>query len=274
MGRANLAQTTAAQALVLLGFSTVAVVGLLWAYKSSKADSAERREFLEKHPISDDESLTETLGMTWKNPDRPPKTSDVQKVLGRASRDGANRACIVYFGEADVPECAQTHFEPVIVTPTSAMGKRLLWLVPAGALIVLWLLDYLDLWPRGIPSIRRFMGSFLLILTAGFITLVIWFWRATVRPTYLRMAPGIMQALEYRHGRSKPIARSYPMEQGTLVVVTRERNWLTLALAREQMTDIFRLHSLRDLKTVGVRLWQALLSTAPTPPLSDEELVG
>ena len=147
-------------------------------------------------------------------------------------------------------------------------------LVYYGTLVALLLLEYLHLLPAWIPGLRRFAGGLAYFLIAGFIALAVWVWRGMIRPTYVRMAPGIIQVLEYRYSKSRPTIRSYPMQPGTLVVLTRIRKHLILTLARGESKDMLLFSRMQQPGRKIERAWQALLSTAPTPPLDAEQLVG
>ena len=138
----------------------------------------------------------------------------------------------------------------------------------------LLLLDQLRLLPTWIPGIRPFLGVFTYFLIAGAIALAVWVWRGMIRPTYIRMAPGVIQILEYRYSRSQPTIRSYPMQPGTLAVFTRIRKHPILTLAREENKDMLLFSRMQQPAQRIERTWQALLSTAPTPPLTDDALVG
>jgi hypothetical protein len=112
-------------------------------------------------------------------------------------------------------------------------------------------------------------------ISAGFL----WVWRTAIRPTYIRMAPGVIQVLEYHHRRDKPTIRSYTLDQGTLAVVrgpstSRKPGLITVTLLRGEQKDRLELWRMRKRDAIIERTWQALLSTAPTPPLSDEDLLG
>ncbi len=104
-----------------------------------------------------------------------------------------------------------------------------------------------------------------------------WLWRTTVRPTYVRLAPGVVQVLEYRLRSSKPTIRSYPMLPGTLVIVRQDvkaRRPTSVQFVRGEQSDVLPVSQMKDPDDAMQHIWYALLSTAPTPPLSDEELVG
>jgi hypothetical protein len=95
-----------------------------------------------------------------------------------------------------------------------------------------------------------------------------------IRPTYYRLAPGVIQVLVYSLSSRRPMIRSYPMEAGTLAVFTRIRKHLILTLARGENTDMLSFSHMDRPQERIEQAWKALLSTAPTPPLSDEALVG
>jgi hypothetical protein len=203
-----------------------------------------------------------------------PRLEDVRSVLDRPDAwDQANPADLVCFGEAKVPGVGELSFEPYIVTPTESFWRQLHWVVIAMALLVLYALDGMSVLPSWIPSPRVLTGGFAYFLAAGAFVAGLWVWRALIRPSYIRMAPGIIQVLKYRAG-GKPTIHAFPMTAGTLAVVTRIRKRFILTLSRGGVEWTLDISRLREPQQWIERTWQALLSTAPTPPLSDEELVG
>jgi hypothetical protein len=118
------------------------------------------------------------------------------------------------------------------------------------------------------------MGMFTYFLVAGAIALGVWIWRGMIKPTYYRLAPGVIQVLVYSLSSRRPMIRSYPMEAGTLAVFTRIRKHLILALARGENTDMLSFSRMDRPQERIEQAWSALLSTAPTPPLSNDSLVG
>ncbi len=261
---------------VILGalFAILIAVLSLISWRANTKLRARRRAFLEEHPDADRDPRCTALSTAWKVPDRLPKLDDVRAALKEIGNEPPPRARIVCFGQAEVPEIGELHFEPEIITPTGAVWRQLIWLVIACVLIALLLLEYLHVLPPWVPGLRRFFSGLAYFLVAGFIALAVWVWKGMIRPTYIRMAPGVIQVLEYRYSKSKPTIRSYPMQPGTLAVVTRIRKHLVLTLARGKNRDmlLFSRMARPELKTE--RAWQAMLSTAPTPPLSAEQLVG
>lgn len=215
------------------------------------------------------------LATQWQRGAKEVPDEGVKAVLAGAAAENPPRARIVCLGKIDVPEISDAFFEPEIVPPTRYFGYQLIFVPIALAVIAFWLLQV-----TGVIPIRRISpGSFGYVLFMGVGVGIAWFWRAVLRPTYIRMAPGIIQVLEYRYRAAKPIVRSYPMDAETLVVLrgktTAKRKWgFKLTLLRGEQRDLIEIWRMRGRDAVAERTWQALLSTAPTPPLSDEELVG
>lgn len=265
---------TALWASLLVTFGLVALVVSVVSRRMTRAQQVARQMFLERRPEVRDDPTAATLAKAWKVPDRVPKVGDVQAALREVRAESANdRARIICYGEPEVPEVGALRFEPEIITPTGAVWRELFWIVIAGVLLGLFVLDYVRLLPAWFPSMRNFIGL-AYFLVAGAVALGLWVWKGLIRPTYVRMAPGIIQVLEFRSSRSKPTIRSYPIEPGTLVVLTRIRKRLTLVLARGDQKTSLQLSRMQNPERRIERTWQALLSTAPTPPLSDEDLLG
>jgi hypothetical protein len=84
----------------------------------------------------------------------------------------------------------------------------------------------------------------------------------------------MIQILEFRPSSRRPAIRSYPMTVGTLVVLAENVHALTLTMSRAEQADTIPIDKGERFDATMERLWAALLSTAPTPPLSDEGLVG
>ena len=199
---------------VCAGASVVVAASFWWI---NRCYQAQRRAFLRQHPSGEADPLAGALATAWKDADRVPKLADVRAVLtGVVAEQETNRACLVCYGEAGVPDVGELHFEPEIITPTGAVRRQLIWLAIAGALIAWCLFDYINLLPSWLPGARPLMGGLMYFFVAGAIALSVWIWRGMIRPTYVRLAPGVIQVLVYPLSNRQPIIRSYPMEPGTL----------------------------------------------------------
>jgi hypothetical protein len=93
--------------------------------------------------------------------------------------------------------------------------------------------------------------------------------------TYYRLAPGVVQVVRFGLFRRKPAIVSFPMGAGTLVVVSAlGKTELRIAFKRGEQERRINIVKMRNLDKVAEQFWWALLSTAPTPPMSEDELVG
>ncbi len=253
----------------------VAVVLVIAYCRADRSHAIERSSFLAKRPNWRDDPLATPLAGIWKEPDRVPKSADVRAAVGDlAALDGDERPMIVCFGEADVPDVGDYHFEPEIITPTESIWREMVWPMVAGVFVVFCAVSYLGWLPSWIPRAGAFIGGMAWFLAAGVFVLATWAWKAMLRPTYYRMAPGVIQVLVYGPFRTKPAVRCYPAAAGTLAVFTRIRKKLVLNLSRGDHEDVLYVSRMRDRTRVLQRAWQALLSTAPTPPMSDDALLG
>jgi hypothetical protein len=244
--------------------------GLAWSLNERRHGFLERCRSVQEASESGAEVFTRKWGGRGKRtPDELLREIVVEYVTGRHPR-----AWIVCTGMVDVPPPDPMPFEPEIILPS-----RLIWtyaaivtLVIAGLLFLVWLAPMV----HALPTIysEHPMLIFFVLLFAGPLVFR-WFWITVIRPTYIRIAPGMIQVIEYRWRRGKPTIRSYPIDGGTLVLFTNQL-WsdLSLSLLRAGKTESFALSGIRNAKAVQALVWRALLSPAPTPPLSDDTLVG
>jgi hypothetical protein len=256
----------------------LASVGVLaWWPGHRRRREKQRQEYLAKLRGRGEDPVAVEIAARWEGGGKGVSDEDTKTVLAQVATAEPPRAHIVCLGEIDVPEVGDLFFEPEIITPTRYIGYRLVFIPVAAALITLWLLQRTGVIPGRVISV----GGFGYVLAMGIGAGVAWVWRGAIRPTYVRMAPGVVQIMEYRSRKAKPIIRSYPMDGPTLVILrgkatgeNRKKHNLKLTLWRGEQSDKIELSRIRKREDVIEKTWQALLSTAPTPPLSDEELVG
>lgn len=227
----------------------------------------DRAKLLAAHPDAGSDPLACAIAAHWQ--DRPPQDDKVQETLGKTD-PLAVTAWVVCFGPIDVPAVADMRFEPHIITATELLGRRLFLIPISLAIITVWLLQAAHVLPYRLFSV----SPFVYFIVGGIFAGAAWVWRSGVRPTYFRLAPGIIQVLEYRFGRGRPAIRSYRMEAGTLVVVARDRKAIKATLLRTGQKDILPFAQMRHPAEAIEQFWRAVLSTAPIPKLSDEDLIG
>ena len=263
--------------VIWLGVAAFAASAILFGWgRYVKALSAEQyRAYLAGLHERGVDPIAYDLAAHWKPGGTAVPNNDVKATLANSPTPNPPGARIVCLGKIDVPEVGELFFEPEIITPTRAVGWQLVFAPIAAVVIFVWLMQVFDVIPgRGINP-----GSFGYILMLGVGAGAMWLWRTVLRPTYIRMAPGVIQILEFRYRRGKPTIRSYPLDAGTIAVLRGKAtgvktSGLKLALLRGDQQDTIELWRMQKRDKAIEHTWQALLSTAPTPPLSDEGLVG
>jgi hypothetical protein len=195
-----------------------------------------------------------------------------ETIFAQAPRSDAGTVLCV--GAVEVPDILDLPFEPFIITPTQYVWRQLVSVGLAAAVLSVWLLS----WTRVIPAwVRPNLIGFWWLAFSGLSVAATWFWRSTIRPRYIRLAPGIVQVLEYSLFGRHQATRSYEMCAGTTVLVQqlgRARQPTRLMFRCGTRKDVFDLPYMRDPAAVTEAFWRAMLSTAPRPPLSDDELIG
>lgn len=262
------------------GLPTLLILAVLAAFvihrlvkNRSKAHAARRTEFDAGFPDWEKDPVAARLAKRWRGVWQTPTVELVLEAIHAEPLPAPPRARLICLGVPRVPDIGALRFEPLIVTPTRFMWKRLFVIAPAVLLLVFWLAARLG-WLPGLRhfSIVGFTYPFVLALGAA----GAWFWRTVVWPTYLRFAPGMVQVVQFGWVSRKPDIRSYPMTPGTVAILAQPRGVqiATVHLLRGRQRDQIPLWQMKDREEVTAWLWQALLSTAPTPPLSDEDLLG
>lgn len=252
-------------------FSIAAALLVLIPLISDRIQSAALKRFFARHPDALKNPLAQRLA------DRSSVSGAVRRLeeLTRAhvpnQGDAEPAPLIVCLGGAELPEVGSLQFEPEVITPTRLVGREVKAAIFGGVLVTLFLVSRF----RPLPGISRMSGGafayFFMIAIGG---AVIWLWRSMIRPRYVRLAPGMIQILEFGFRRQKPKIRSYPMTYGTVVCISGAKGSEVIRLRRNGSSDQLALGEMSLPEETRNRIWEAILSTAPTPPLSDEGLVG
>lgn len=180
--------------------------------------------------------------------------------------------CVVYFGIGDVPAVGDYRFEPVILTPRRTLGSPAGWIALILVPLLLFVAAAYRTWLFGVvgPLACILLGAALLGIFWG----AAWLWGRVVRQRYVRLAPGVVQFLRYYGWTNRPTVQSYPMAAGTLVVVTQRGQAFDVWFKRGDREDRLALSEMPRAAELAQVFWQAVLSTAPTPPLNEAELIG
>lgn len=221
-------------------------------------------------------------------------TTEGKEILG-SKADAPPR--IMVYGLLSPPVPGHYQFEPAIFQLAPLEPKRLLRVVGMGILFFMSLALLfmtvaklsLGTWPWSISNLVRPVFLYVLPCVLVFAVLIR-AWAMIARPKYLRLAPGMIQILTYKLRRQEPSVRSYPIDTGTQIVLCHERAWgdagpprfslhihyfqSSLLLCRAGQLDYVPLRGIKQMDDFLEYFWKAVLSTAPTPPLSEKELVG
>jgi hypothetical protein len=251
-----------------------ALIGVILRVQAKKrrrlwADMVRQCPGIEADPLA--AALRAEWRRSWNPLGKPERTWEVLRTAGGPDAGGPWIVCL---GPIEVPEVGERRFEPYIITAGEMLG-RLLWFAPAAAiLIAIWLLQVFHV----IPGRSFNVAGFTYFIVMGVGVGAVWIWRTGIRPTYIRMAPGIVEFLEYRGSGRKPVIRSYRMEPGTLVLLTTNLKPTPLptsvTLCCEGHRDVLAVGRMKNKTEAMERIWWALLSTAPIPRMDDEQLVG
>lgn len=261
--------STYATAVPLLTFVGLCAAITISVLRHWRASVQRHRQIVADWERSDTGSIAEDFARLWKPQDGGVNPVRLSQVAAKIPSIGRAQATVISYGVGGIPRRGDYRFEPLIITP----GDRTeFWTMALLAYAVVTLgAVALGLWPLPIgPSVYPVGAAILIAL--GFI------WNRHLRPTYLRIAPGMLQVLQFATWRGRlPEIRSYPIEAGTIVVFDRRREaspTVVVYLLRNGLIDTIHLTNRRLREEALERIWQAIMTTAPTPPLSEEELVG
>lgn len=228
-----------------------------------------RREVFGDDPKPADDPVSTALCAEWTDSQAPPEMRDILAVL-KTNDPRADRAWLVCAGSFDVPPVDEYRF-PLVVTSTHSLGGiRGIWattIAVAAAGSAILATDVNVILPKG----QLVFGCLSIYLT---LVLALMLWRSLVSPTYLRLAPGVIEFLRFGALGMRPRINSYPMLNGTVVylrTIDTLRYSLFVQAGRRSDRCDFRIGGADPLFE---RILEAALSTAPTPPMDQGELVG
>jgi hypothetical protein len=234
-----------------------------------------RAACLRQMPHWGDDPLAVPISKMWKRPRLAPAGFEIEEFARQLPASERAAAWVVCLGVPDVREVGALRFQPEIIAP----GHRWRELLPATFWTLLLVsLGFCCLGGPVVEHVGRERATLIFVAVSILSMVAIWLGQILLWPTYVRLAPGMVQFLRYGFRRSQPRITSYPMCPGTIVVATNSIRALSTRLSFELLraggSDELPATHLRHRMGFIERIWQALLSTAPTPPLSDEELVG
>jgi hypothetical protein len=257
--------TAVGKPLVLLG-ACILLVSVWDSSRRCARFNRARRNWLERRDSAACDPVGAHLRGCWHMLSQPPDLPIIQGTIERLDSSRPAGATLVFLGAFAVPDPGDYRLEPEIVPPTSRAGK--LRSVRVALQLGTWLGLVVAAGHAANTTFVLVNGAWILMV-GGFLL-----WKYLLRPTYLRAAPGVVQVITYHPLRAKPSIRTYPIDSGTLCVLVQTLTGATLTLWRGDDTDTAAIEPAGPSSELIERLLHALVSTAPTPPLSTEELAG
>ena len=209
-----------------------------------------------------------------------PKPREIARTLSDLGAAPSDRAMLVCAGNCEVPVVVDSRFEPEVFRTNRRAASHLTTMIvwPAIFFFAAGLSTLFPSAPLHFLSGGLKIGWFGAIMWSMILgpPLIAWI-RSLLYPDYVRLAPGIIQIIKYNWLRRRPLSiRSYPMTAGTTVIAHSLYNHpSSFLLARGELEDRFDSYDDSDDESgLLMRTWHAILSTAPTPSLSETQLIG
>ena len=252
---------------------TVFVLSMIpWERRRLRRKQVLREQWMSRHAAELADPVAREVTRLWQD-------SWLNSSLGasversKEAQAAARESALVFVaGDIDVPQVGDMRFEPEIL---SSSRKAVILLKSPWFWIQTLTLVYISWGPGGtFRSIGTAYNVLFALLMYGLVTWILI--SAIFRPRYQRFAPGIVQFIKFPCFDTRPEIRSYPMIPGTIAIVLRayRGGGIVVQMKRGRASDFLVIEKSGNTQTAMERMWQALLSTAPTPPLSEEDLVG
>lgn len=249
--------------------------GLLCVWRRSVRNVArDRQAVLNALAAAPHSPIWTAMLALWLSSARPPDTPAMARALAEASVT-EGRALLALSTLARPHPAGDYRFEPHIVSPAIAYRvlPRLLVIacVAVGLLLLVsprWGVLRAPAMLLGTSGLCCSLPS-LLVLGSAWIVSV---WLA---PAYVRIAPGMIEILRYGPFSSRPRITSFPIAAGTGIVVTGwERYVATVYLHRNGQSAKVHRTMVRTEGDANEVIWSCLMTTAESPPLADDALIG
>ena len=233
------------------------------------------KDFFQRHPAAEQDPASVALTPLIRKTTFAVSARKARRVIAAHPVVSKSGACIVSVGNMEVPEPAPHRFEPLVFPP----AKSNLVLIPmAGFYALLALLAYVSEIVRQSAFDLHVWLPIAFLASLGLLFAGMFAWRVALFPRYIRVAPGTVQFLRFRIGSRRPNVVSFPMDSETFVLAMRQYQGKKAPVRfRFLRGNVCRSMNVRNTRKNPEQLkhvWQAILSTAPTPPMSRESLVG
>lgn len=259
---------------VLVTMAAVVLLTPVWVYGCSALTAwavnrivrRARERMFAAHPDLANDPRGSALAKVLESPRR--KYSDLARVVRECSPStGATR--IVCLDGTDAPAPEDASVEPVVIAANRDLGvvASVMFVLSVGVLAILFI--------PGMAGTEESL-QFVIMAICGWGACGLGFWRCVVSPSYVRFAPGVIQLLRYAPLARRPIVKTVLLDESTVVFVVGPKRAKHEAIWRLAVCRLDVCHEIAFSASTEQSecIWRALLSTAPTPPLSDEFLVG
>jgi hypothetical protein len=249
--------------LFLIGAALLAQTALIvlrWRCRNQHADA-----------IPD--ALARELARRWRPLGRPPTTRAVLRAIRATSADAGPGALLVLLGLANEPPHTGDLRFPLQILPWRSPLDQIARSKAATLVALVLILALLPFANHLFAALTAaLVGAGLLIMFVS--SVVTWSWRGLIAARYVRLAPGLVQLVRSTPWRRTLTIKSFPLESGTIIIVAAGCRDILFTFRRPGARDALRLSDLPRGEEAAAYLWSALLSTTPTPPLSETELAG
>lgn len=218
--------------------------------------------------IAPDSKIAMRISELWTCVWRLPNAGIVRDALLQEGFDDSAWPVFLALGVKKIPAQPDQPSEPDVISPGQNFEKsyHILLLALIGLVLLFASL-------RLVPALRQF-NTLQGHIPIALLICLRWVWVSWIDVKYLRLAPGMIEVLHYRWFSKTPRVRSYPIAPGTLVVLQHPTMGSRLLLSRAGQEDRISFSGIYDPKPTIERIWQAVRSTLPTPPLSKQGLIG
>jgi hypothetical protein len=221
-----------------------------------------------RHAAWLDQPAAARLDRLWYFASRPPSVKKIEEALWHEKAAPLDRAVIVSLSALEAPAPGEYRLEPIVIKPAGGRWARAVIPFALGGALVLGAIFLQQI--GVVENLPHYFGVYAIVAAA----LAAIVWDRLARPRYLRVAPGSVQFLRDASPKVRPTIRDYSLTAGTLVVIRQKGAALELTLRRAAATDSATIGRAACGEDRWGDIFRALVSTAPAPQPSDEELIG
>ena len=249
---------------ILLFALVVAVVSALSERRERAAGAAACEQRHIAFEAVADERLRAELRRLWPDDGPAPAAARLARLFAEYSPEPL-RPRIIALG-ARPPAAVSAEAEPLLIPLAGAEVLLALVAVP-GAFIAL-----------ALAGVQGPLPALLATLGGAAVGVLLAYAAFRLRPRYLRLAPRLLEVVQYALFRRGPRVERTSIDGGAVVVVVEPApgtRWtIQIYLPHDRYRWPLSLGFARSHAEARRRLWATLLAPAPGPPTSDTELVG